>query len=137
MVDKKKTFGLGIVLGAVLGGVGALLLNPQTGKENREAVVKKMKELKKKIEEGKYDEKVKEIFGEVTANTKKMYLSAKEQLVSRLADVHEMIKDIDKNKYLDLVDEVVREVKKESKYSEKVIDRLKDNLAEDWNKIIS
>jgi len=135
MVNKTKTFGLGIILGAVLGGIGALFLNPKTGKENREAVAKKLKELKALIEKGKYDEKVREIFGEVTAQTKKMYLSVREELTTRLADLHERISEIDKDKYLDLVDNVMKEVKKESKYSEKVIGKLKDNLVEDWKKV--
>ena len=138
MADQKKSgsfFGLGLVLGSVLGGLTAFFLSPKSGKENREEVAKKIQELKKLLEEKQIDEIVKDIFGEVTAEAKKAYLGAKEMLIHKLALLKENVKDINKDKYLLLLEEVIAEFKKEAKHTGKVAERLKEQLSSDWKKL--
>lgn len=60
MADNKKSkFGLGLILGSIIGGITALFFAPKTGKEMRE-IAKKwlMEEVEKlKKEAGKFDKK--------------------------------------------------------------------------------
>ena len=135
--NKKKTsfFGLGVIFGTIIGGLTALFLSPQSGKKNREEVVKKARQLKELIEKNELDTKVKEIFGEVTKEAKEFYLRAKEAVITKLAEVKEKVEEIDKEKYAKLVNDVVKELKKESKYAEKIIEKLEKHLKDDWEKL--
>jgi gas vesicle protein len=137
MSDNKKPslFGLGVVIGTVIGAVSAFFLSPTTGEENREVAAKKIKQLKKLLQEHELDTKIKEIFGEVTEEAKAFYFKAKDELIKDLADLREKIEEIDKEKYLAIVDDLSREMKKEAKFTGKVIDKLHDHLVEDWEKI--
>jgi gas vesicle protein len=73
MADEKKSskLGLGILIGTVIGGLAAFFLSPKSGEENREKVTKKIKQLQKLIKDQHIDEKVKEIFGDVSDEEKK------------------------------------------------------------------
>ena len=137
MSDNKKSsfFGLGVVFGTIIGGLTALFLSPQSGKKNREEVVKKARQLKKLIEQNELETKVKEIFGEVTKEAKEFYLRAKEAVITKLAEVKEKVEEIDKEKYVKLVNEAVKELKKESKYAEKIFEKLEKHLKDDWEKL--
>ena len=137
MADNKKNsfFGLGILLGTVIGGLTAFFLSPSSGKENREEVAKKVKELKRLLQEHELDKKVKEIFGEVTEEAKKFYFNTKDKVIEKVAELKGKVSEIDKEKYAKLVESVVHELKKEAKYTEKILEKLEKNLAEDWKKI--
>ena len=137
MTDNKKPsfFGLGIVLGTVIGGLTAFFLSPSSGKENREEAAKKVKELKKLLQEHELDKKVKEIFGETTKEAKNFYLNTKDKVIEKAAELKEKVSEIDKAKYVKLVNEVVKELKKESKYAEKIIEKLETHLKADWEKL--
>ncbi len=139
MADNKKNsfFGLGIFLGTVIGGLTALFLSPSSGKKNREEVVKKVKELKRLLQEHELDKKVKEIFGEVTEEVKNFYLNAKDKVIEKAAELKEKVSEVDKEKYAKLAEMVVHELKKEAKYTEKILEKLEKNLADDWKKITS
>ncbi len=138
MSDQKKSgsiFGIGVLLGTVIGGLTAFFLSPKSGKENREDVMKKVGELKKLLEEKHVDEIVKDVFGELTAEAKKTYHVTKDLLIHKLAVLKENVKDIKKDNYLEILDEVMKEFKKEAKHTEKVADKLKTQLASDWEKL--
>ncbi len=124
MSDKKSKFGLGVLLGTIIGGITALFLSPKSGKENREVVAKKIDELKKILEEEKVDEKLKEL-----------YSKAKNWLVEELELLKKTIDEIDYVKYQKTVDKVVKRVKKETKKSAKEIGKLKKQLLEEWEKL--
>ena len=57
--EKKSKFGLGLILGSIIGGITALFLAPKTGQEMRETAKKwLMKEVERlKKEAGKFDKK--------------------------------------------------------------------------------
>jgi len=78
---KPSRFGLGVLIGTIVGGLTAFFLSPKSGEENREEVLKKIQALKKQIDKMEIDKKVKEIYGEVTEEGKKVYLKAKKQLL--------------------------------------------------------
>ncbi len=124
MTDNKSKFGLGILFGTIIGGVTAFFLSPKSGKENREAVVKKIDELKKILEEEKVDEKLKEI-----------YLKAKNWLVDELELLKNTVDNIDYEKYQKVVNKVMLKVKKETKKGAKELEKLKKQLLKEWSKI--
>ncbi len=136
---KSSWFGFGLTIGTVLGGLAAFFLSPTSGKQNREEAAKKFAELKKLLEEKELEAKIKEIFGEWSDEAKQKYLEVKDQLAKRLAQLKEKINEIDKEKYVKVVNEITVELKKEfekeAKFTGKIADKLHDSLVEDWKKI--
>ncbi len=132
---KQSKFGIGLLVGTVLGGLAALFLSPTTGEENRKLVAKKIKELEKLLEEHELDAKVKEIFGEVTDEVRDLYKKAKKEVVERLAALKETIEHIDKKKYEGVVAETVAILKKEVKREAKDMEKLKEALLKEWKKL--
>ena len=135
MGEKKSKFGLGLLIGTVIGAITALFVAPKTGKEMREDVLKKAEELKKLLEEKEVDKKVKEIFDVVTEETKRIYLKAKDWLVEELAQIKESVENINWEDYQKSVDKVVVRVKKETKKGAKELENLKKQLLTEWNKL--
>ena len=137
MDDQKKSsrFGLGVLIGTVLGGLTAFFLSPKSGEENREAVVKKIKELKKNIDEMEIDKKVKEVWGEVTEDGKKTFVKAKKELVKRMGDLEERWQEFDREKYVKMVEDSVEDAKSETKATAEKLLKLKDMFVRDWNKV--
>lgn len=137
MADDQKAnkFGLGLAVGAVLGGIAALFLTPTTGEQNRKLVADKIKELEKLLAEEHLDKKVKEIFGEATTEAKELYLKAKKEVIKRLAELKETIESIDKKKYEEVVKETVEILKKEAKRESHEMEKLKEELLSEWKKL--
>lgn len=137
MDEQKKSshFGLGVLFGTVLGGLAAFFLSPKSGEENREAAVKKIKELKKNIEEMEIDKKVKEIWGEVTEDGKKTFVKAKKELVKRIDDLQERWQEFDREKYVKMVEDSLEDAKLETKATAEKLLKLKELFVRDWNKV--
>ena len=136
-MDTKKTskFGLGVLIGTVIGAVTAFFITPTTGEENREMVKTKAQELKKLLEEHEVEKKVKEIFGEVTEEAKTLYLQAKEDLIVYLAELKTAISEIDIEEYKGAVAKTIKKVQKDSKKYSKQLVKLEAQLMKEWDKI--
>jgi len=132
---KSSKFGIGLVLGSIIGAISTFFLSPTSGEENREAALKKIKELKKFLEEKEIDKKVKEIFDVVTDETKKIYSTARDWLVEELSNLENTVKEFDKEEFVKSVEKIMVRVKKEWKKDTKQLDKLKDNLLKEWEKI--
>ena len=132
---KPSRFGLGVLLGTVLGGLAAFFLSPKSGEENREAVVKKIQELKGEIDKMEIDKKVKEIYGEVTEDGKKAYLKAKKQILKGLDELQERWQEFDREKYVRMVEDAVSDAKSETKQTAEKLLKLKEMFVRDWNKV--
>ena len=136
MVDQKKSrFGLGLLIGTIIGGITALFVAPKSGKEMREDLAKKAAALKKLLEEKEIDKKVKEVFEVVTEETKNIYLKAKEWLIEELAQLKEAVDKINWEDYQKSVDKVIVRVKKETKKGAKEVEKLKKQLLDEWKKL--
>lgn len=133
--QKKSKFGIGLLVGTVLGGIAALFLSPKSGKQNRKEVAKKLNQLKKLLHDKEVDKKAKEIFGEVTEEAKNIYVQAKEWLVEELAQMKEAIENIDKEKYTKAVNKVMEKVQREVKKDAKQLEKLKKQLLKEWVKL--
>jgi len=137
MSDSSKTskFGLGLLFGALAGGLAAFFLSPKSGPENREMVAKKVKELEKLLKDKNLDEKLKKIFGEATDEAKAVYLKAKKNFIKSLAETKKTIEHLDKEKVTEVAHETVEILKKEVKREGKEMDKLKEELAKEWKKL--
>ncbi len=134
---KPSKFGLGLLFGTVFGALAGIFLAPKSGKENREAVLKKMKQLKKQIDAMELDKKVKEVFGEVTEEGKMVYSKARKELVKKLDLLEDKWEEFDKEKYIMMVEEVIEDLKKETpKLAHKLV-KLKDGFVKDWNDVFA
>ncbi len=135
--NKKSKFGLGLLIGTVIGGLTAFFFSPTSGPENREEVAKKIKQLEKLLEEKEVDKKVKEIFGEVTDEAVRIYNQAKEWLIADLAELKLTVAEIDKEKYMEAVEDIMKKVRKEVKKDGKQLEKLKKQLMKEWGKMKS
>lgn len=137
MNNNKKVapFGLGVLVGSVLAGLAAFFMSPKSGKENREAVMKKVSELKKDIEKMELDKKVKEVWGDVTEDGKKTFTKAKKNLLNKLDEVQDMWEDFDSAKYMKMVESSVDDAKTGAKDTAEKLKKLKDLFVRDWNKV--
>jgi len=121
------------MIGAVLGGLAAMFLTPKTGKENREIAKKKWSELNKALKTKSKEEIVKDIFGSATKESRKLYDLSQKELNSRLADLKKKYPNIDKNKYLDTVKDVIIRLQDEKEATTKRLSDLSDFLKSRWD----
>src|SRR5574340_1837543 len=108
MADKKSKFGLGLLIGTVVGGLTAFFFSHKSGPENRE---------------------------EVSEEAKKIYKRAKELLEPKLIELKKTVDHIDKEKYMALVEEVMKKLGKEAKKDVKQLEKLKKQLMKEWDKL--
>lgn len=137
MSDSKSSskFGLGLLLGTLVGGVAAFFLSPNSGPENQKLVAKKVKELEKLLAETDIEKKVKEIFGDATEEATAVYKKAKKQFIQTLAEAKESIESIDKEQVAEVAHETVEILKKEVKHEGKEMEKLKAELSKEWKKL--
>ncbi len=135
-MSKKTNFGLGLLVGGLTAGLATFFLSPKSGKENRQEVVKLIKKLKLKIDAAHLDEKVREIFGKVDKETKEIYQKLKKQIVKELEELNQKIQDIDKEKYLILIDKAWHNLGDQvTKYQDK-LKVAKEKLTDSFEKTI-
>lgn len=137
MAEEKKVsrFGIGLLVGTVLGGLAAFFLSPNSGKENREALVAKIKEIQKKLRDAHIAERVKEIYGETTEEAVKLYTKVSKELALKLEEVKERWEEIDADKYAKIVNEIVDKAAKDLKVAAETGARLKDYLIKVWRQL--
>lgn len=133
--NKASKLGIGLVLGTIIGGLAAFFFSPRSGKENREMVAKKVKQLEKLLKEKEVDKKVKAIFGEVSTEAIAVYEKAKAWLIEELATLEEAVNKIDKKKYQKAVEKVMVKVQKEVKKDVHELEKLKKQLMKEWEKL--
>ena len=138
MTQSQKTskFGLGLVIGSVIGGLTAFFLSPKSGKENREWAMETFDELKAMLAEGELQKKVTEIYGHATAKGEKLYLHAKKELNKKLDEIKDTVEDFDKDKYIKMVKEVAAQLTAEAKDAPELVGKLQTYLIENWNQML-
>lgn len=133
--NKSSKLGVGLVIGSVLGGLAAFFLSPKSGKENREMVEKKINEIKIMIEEKKVQERVKEIYGEVTEEGTRLYTAARDDMNARLDELKKTVEEIDMAKYKAMVNDVMDRLREESENSGEKIAQLREYFMEKWAQV--
>lgn len=135
--QKKNPFGIGLILGAIAGGLAAFFLSPKSGKENREMVSKKVKEIEKMLKEAETDirAKVKKIYGETSEELVGFHKETMDKISAAVDDLKGKLEQIDFKRYQDIAEGAIEEAKKNTGITAKQIDQLRDYLKEDWEKI--
>ncbi len=126
--NKSSKFGLGMLIGVMVGAVAGVLFAPQEGEKTR-------KELEKLVKEKDIDSKVKEIFGTVSKKSREMYKEARKELIEKMIEFKGGWKKIDKKAYQKIVEEVIQGFKEDPKKGVKSLAKLKKKLLSDWKKI--
>lgn len=131
----KSKFKLGFFIGALTGIITGLFASEKPGKKLRKDALLEYQKIKKLLEEKNIDETLKKIFNDVGKESKKILIKVKDDLAMHLSNLGERWKSIDKEKYLKIVDEVIKKLKKDKKIPEKTLSKLKKYLEDDFEKI--
>ncbi len=136
MAKKGKIFLTGL-FGTLVGAIGGLLLAPQSGKKTRENIRKMLLKLNKEVETGVKDtkEKVVEVFGNASEEALNKYKEIKSAVMNKVAEVKTAGKEIDKEKYSMIVEDVVIDFKEDLKATKDGAKKLVLQLKKDWEKI--
>jgi len=138
---KKPSVSSNVKIGLVVGGLAAaavaLFVAPKIDQKKRKEIAKKAKQIKKKIGSVKIDETVKDIFGETSTQSKKIYEAAKDGVALKIAQVQDAVGPVSREKYAGIVSDVVEVIKKEYAQESKRVRKLKDQLLKDWSKLDS
>jgi len=110
--DKTFSFLKGILVGAIAGAVAGVLLAPKSGTETREDIKKLAVD---------FGEKANELYQKATVILKE-----------KLDLFKETGKKIDHEKYLELVSQVVNEIKKDGLVTADVAQKISAQLKTDW-----
>ena len=134
MSDQKSSskLGLGLIMGTVIGAITAFFLSPKSGKENREEVMKKVRELEEWLKEKEVDVKLKEIYGEATEEGRKLFEFVRKEITMVMGEVKEKIEDFDKEKYEKMIENVMDKAKKETKTTVQKLEKMKSHLLKQW-----
>ena len=114
-MDNAGSFMKGLFFGTVAGAVAGVLLAPKSGKETK-------KELMEMVE------KLKDQAGDA-------YDDAMDMVNDRVKDIKAAGKKIDQKKYMDIVDEVVAELKDDGEVASSGLRKLSVQLKKDWKKV--
>lgn len=125
------------LLGAVAGAVGGLLLAPQSGKKTREKISKLAGEVARALRSEVDDTKarVKDIFGKVSDEAMSKYKTVRNSVAGKVAAVKTAGEDVDKDKYVKLVEDVVDDYKEDFKSTKDGVGKMVSYLKKDWEKV--
>ncbi|HVX92822.1 MAG TPA: YtxH domain-containing protein [Candidatus Dojkabacteria bacterium] len=114
-MNNGESFFKGLVLGVLAGAAAGLLLAPKKGEEMQ-------KDLKKMLRE----------FSEQATD---VYEDAMKMVKQRLEDLKEAGSKIDQKKYMNIVDEVLAELKDDGEVASASFTKLSAQLKRDWKKV--
>lgn len=136
-MSKSQNVFMAGLLGAIAGAVGGLLLAPQSGKETRRKISKLALELAERIKvEGKDTaDRVKDVYGKATEEANRRYEEVRSALLAKVAAVKTAGKEIDKEKYSIIVDEVVNDFRSDLESTRDGAVKMTKYLKKDWEKV--
>ena len=107
----------------------------RVGKELREDVKKKIKDLERLLAEKELDKKAKKMMGELSEEAKFWYEKAKTWLIEELASLKKGIENINWQDYQKAVTKIISRLKKEVKKGGKEIETIRKRLLKNWQKM--
>ncbi|MEK7672482.1 MAG: YtxH domain-containing protein [Patescibacteria group bacterium] len=132
----KSSHALAWSVAAVIATSLGLLYTTEKGKEIREDLSDKAKDLAKGFKKTRENvqEYVKDIWGKVSDELEQSYVEVKSEV---MAAVEEAKDKMDEKKYSRIVDDIVEKYSEGKKWSTSALKKLKDNLKTDWNDLKS
>jgi gas vesicle protein len=131
----RKQGGILILLGALIGAITALFFSTTEEGEMKEPVRYKVKMIKEKMKDVDIKKQAQEIFGARGAEWVALLQETKDDLAERLGTLKGSLDKIDKQKYADAVNNLMAEMKKNSKVTADQARKLKTYLTEDYQKL--
>jgi gas vesicle protein len=130
-------WGAFFIIGALIGAFLALMFGTDENGNTKKSVKVKVKQTKDGMREFKEEriDPVIQVFEEKTKEAKAKFDMAMEDLTGKLAALKENVKNLDREKYMKLVDEVVEDMKKTGEYTSGQLSRLKTYMATDYKEI--
>lgn len=125
------------LIGAAAGAVGGILFAPKAGKETREDIKKMSNDIMKKVGTtvDETQERVMEIFGNVTKAATDKYNEISGMIMGKVAAVKTAGMSIDKEKYSMIVDDVVEEFKDDFVTTKNGAVKVASMMKKDWEKV--
>ncbi len=109
--DGGKKFGLGVIIGAIIGALAGLFLAPKSGKELKEDVAKGVDELKRKYKSGELQKEI------------------KREISRRVGEIKGRVTQ---SQYAQIVDEVIGKMRKSREITSEEMEDLRERLMEEW-----
>jgi len=106
-------------LGVFAGVIGGLLFAPKAGKETREEMIGK----------------IRDIFGIYSTEFREKFENVREAIEKRLIAIKKTGANIDSEKYMLVVDEVVTDFKSDLNTTKDGFEKLSKYLKKDWEKV--
>lgn len=136
----KHTQNSGMSWGALLGGVAigfglSMLLSPEQKSKAKHKLQSGAEELKKLMTDPAERDRIKDVFGDMTADSRRKYAEIKDSVVSSLQDVKDGWQSIDKDKYLALVNDSLDELRTEQKLTVRQLNKLRKYLESDYQRL--
>jgi gas vesicle protein len=113
--DKSFSFFKGAVFGAIAGAVAGILLAPKSGAETREDLKKLALEMGDK--------------------GKDIYMQTRKRVLLTVKELRDAGKKIDKDRYEEIVNEALVEIKNDFPVTTDVVKKIGIQLREDWEEI--
>lgn len=133
--QKKSKFGIGLLLGSVAGAIAAIFLTPKTGKESRELALQKLNEFETYLKVNEVDVKVKKIFDDVSEDAKAVYKEVVADFSKALTELQEKVGEIDKDAYLDKMEEVIGNSRLQKVFPMEVVENFRNFLSSSYEKL--
>ena len=133
--QKKSKFGIGLLLGSVAGAIAAIFLTPKTGKESRELALQKLNEFETYLKVNEVDVKVKKIFDDVSEDAKAVYKEVVADFSKALTELQEKVGEIDKDAYLDKMEEVIGNSRLQKVFPMEVVENFRKFLSSSYEKL--
>lgn len=119
-----------LIVGAVAGAAAALLLSPKSGEENRKALKKHVKGMKAKLDKADLPGTVKDMLGNAQDSGTKLYVKARSELDSRLAEFSDYL---DKKRYEQVIDDIIAKIKTKGQEAADKADDIRASLMDEWD----
>ncbi|KXK08929.1 MAG: YtxH-like protein [Microgenomates bacterium OLB22] len=133
---KKSPFGLGILIGAIVGAIGGLFLSEKPGKELRKKAVTEFDKLRKSIEDKHLDDHIAKIFGDVSREAQQAMSDAKDVIAKSAGQIAKEAKTINTTVYQQVVKDAVATATKRHALPKKEMVRLRAYLEKDVKKLL-
>ena len=134
-MSKKNNLGLAFLIGAAAGAVATLFMPDKQREQSKKFIQDKAKKINEKLREVDqidtalkvFDSKSKEAVGHIE--------NARDMLVDQLSKLKGTVDEIDKDKYSEVVNQVVNQLKKTANLTTIQIKKLTTYLENDYKKL--